>query len=78
MLLIASKTSRFPLLGTRQPPPNPSLYKVERRPIVAETQTLLEQRDDMGIRPRFSPYWETAVHMLQRIIAAMLTGAELD
>ena len=47
-------------------------------PIVAETQKLLEQRDDMGIRPRFSPYWETAVHKFQRIIAAKLTGAELD
>jgi len=25
-------------------------------PIVAQTQKLLEQRDAMGIRPRFSPY----------------------
>jgi hypothetical protein len=47
-------------------------------PIVAEAQKLLEHRDDMGIRPRFSPYWETAVHKFQRIIAAKLTGAELD
>jgi choline monooxygenase len=47
-------------------------------PLVAETQKLLQQRDDMGIRPRFSPYWETAVHKFQRIIAAKLTGAELE
>lgn len=43
-------------------------------PIVAETQKLLGQRGDLGFRPRFSPYWETAVHAFQRIIASKLAG----
>jgi len=76
MLLIASKTSRHPRDPATFSEPIAEQSKGPTK--VAETQKLLEQCDDMGTRPFFSPYWENAVHKFQRIIAAKLTGAELD
>jgi len=44
-------------------------------PIIERMQLQAPLRDEVGTRPRFSPYWEPAVHHFQKVIAARLTEA---
>lgn len=46
-------------------------------PIIARMQQLAGVRDEIGFRPRFSPYWEPAVHHFQKVVASRLAGAAL-
>ena len=43
-------------------------------PVIAGVQARAGVRDDLGIRTRFSPFWETAVHGFQkRVVDSMLS-----
>ena len=45
-------------------------------PFVKGVHANLEDRDRAGIRPRFSSYWEEAVHHLQKIVVATIREQE--
>jgi hypothetical protein len=45
-------------------------------PFVKYVHANLEERDRIGIRPRFSSYWEEAVHYLQKIVVATIREQE--
>lgn len=47
-------------------------------PIIATMQDQASLKDEIGFRPRYSPYWEPAVHHFQKVIASKITGTPLN
>lgn len=47
-------------------------------PLIRGMQEQAALKDELGFRPRYSPYWEPAVHHFQKVIAGKITGASLS
>jgi choline monooxygenase len=46
-------------------------------PLIKAMQEQAALKDELGFRPRYSPYWEPAVHHFQKVIASKITGTPL-
>ena len=53
------------------------LINEQDMPFIKNVHANLEDRDRIGIRPRFSGYWEQAIHHFQKTVVAKIREQEV-